>query len=187
MVDAWDAEKITVSLHPYYHGDSIVPANTQPDALAGERSQGSSLTPEETESDDEGLEDLGDETEMVGVNKPNEKASVYTLTHSRFSELMRPQHALLYANIQGTLKDRICLMDVTSPNMTVRDIITSMSRPTKQSDLKVMSPDQQRRFMARIREKAGADGFDLEKRAQQVTLANSIPSDRRTPSRVGRY
>ena len=179
VVDSWDAEKITVSLHPDYHGDSIVPAKTQPDGLAG---------PED--SDDEGLEDLGDQTEMVGVelHKPNEKASVYTLTHSPFSELMRPQHALLYANIQGrTLKDRICLMDVTSPHRTVRDIITSMSRPTRQSDLKVMSPDQQRRFMTRIKEKTGAGGFDLQKRAQEVTLANSIPSDRRTPSRVGRY
>ena len=98
---------------------------------------------------------------------------------------MRPQFALVYASIQGrTLRNKICLMDIKSSKMTVRDLITSMSRPTKQSDLKVLPWMQQSDFMRIIYERIAEKKFDLQKRA--VEIMGTAPSERRTPSRVGR-
>ena len=112
---------------------------------------------------------------------------IYDLTHKRFSELTRPQHAPVYASIQGrTLQNLICLMDLKNPKMTVRDIITAMSRPTRQSDLKVMSGGKQRSLMENIYERIENNQFDLRARAAEVTVRSSVPSERRTPSRVGR-
>ena len=92
-------------------------------------------------SDDEALEDLGEAVvDRAAAQREADGKVIYDLTHKRFSELMRPQFGLVYASIQGrTLKEKICLMDLHSSKMTVRDIITAMSRPTKQRDLKVMS------------------------------------------------
>jgi len=98
---------------------------------------------------------------------------------------MRPQFGLVYASIQGrTLKEKICLLDLHSSKMTVRDIITAMSRPTKQSDLKVMSYGAQYSFLDNIRLKISNKELDLHKKALEI--ASRAPSERRTPSRVGR-
>ena len=56
----------------------------------------------------------------------------FTMSHKRAAEIMRLQHALSYASIQGrTFRDtHIALLDLDSPNVTMRDLITAMSRPT---------------------------------------------------------
>ena len=56
----------------------------------------------------------------------------FTLSHKRAAEMMRLQHALCYASIQGrTFRDtHIVLLDLDNPNVTMRDLITAMSRPT---------------------------------------------------------
>ena len=77
-------------------------------------------------------------------------------------------------------------MDLKNPKMTVRDIITAMSRPTKQSDLRVMATGRQHNFMELINEKIAHGDFDLRAKATEIVLRSSVPSERRTPSRVGR-
>ena len=175
VVESWDAQKITVSLHPDYVGKKLVeapPAAPTDDAEAAD------------DSDDEALEDLG-EAAVDRAAVQREDGRLYDLTHKRFSELMRPQFSLVYASIQGrTLKERICLMDVHSDKMTVRDLITAMSRPTKQSDLKVMSYAVQKNFLDNVYEKL--DGNELDLHAKALEIAARPVSERRLPSRVGR-
>ena len=176
VVEDWDDQKITVALHPDYVGKKLFenpPAEPVDEGGA-------------EESDDEALENLGE----VAVDRAARERKVddrvlYDLTHKRFSELMRPQFALVYASIQGrTLRNKICLMDIKSSKMTVRDLITAMSRPTKQSDLNVLPWMQQSDFMRNIYERIAEKKLDLQKMA--VKVMGAAPSERRTPSRVGR-
>jgi hypothetical protein len=175
VVESWDAEGVTFSLHPDYVGERLVEATEAEPELE-----------DEPPSDDEALEDLGDAADDKGVTKRVlGNKTLYKLTYKRTSELMRPQHALVYASIQGrTMKQRICLMDVTSPKMTVRDIITAISRPTQRSDLKVMSEKQQRELLRDLEERVNCDTLNLRHRVQE--LMSEPPSQRRTPTRIGR-
>ena len=54
------------------------------------------------------------------------------LGHNKAAEILRLQHALCYASIQGrTFRDtHIVLLDLDNPNVPMREIITAMSRPT---------------------------------------------------------
>jgi hypothetical protein len=176
VVDSWDSNKITVSLHPDYVGKKLVEA---PPAAPVDDAEGDG-------SDDEALEDLGEAAvDRAAVRRQAGDKDIYDLTHKRFSELMRPQFALVYASIQGrTIKNRLCLMDLKSDKMTVRDIITAMSRPTKQSDLRVMSYTAQKNFLESINERIAAKQLDLH--AKALEIAGRVSSERRTPSRVGR-
>ena len=56
----------------------------------------------------------------------------FVLPHKKAAEILRLQHALVYASIQGrTFRDQhIVLLDLQSPRVTMRDTITAMSRPT---------------------------------------------------------
>ena len=78
----------------------------------------------------------------------------------------------------------VALMDLDSPKMTMRDIITAMSRPTKGSDLKFVSKDQQSKLMKQCVEGVEHDIFNLRKRESDAK--SKPPSERPTPSRVGR-
>ena len=178
VVESWDAQKITVSLHPDYIGEKLFEA---PPAEPVDEGEGDA-------SDDEALEDLGEAAvDRAAVERKVGDKVIYDLTHKRFSELMRPQFGLVYASIQGrTLKEKICLMDLKSSKMTVRDIITAMSRPTRQSDLKVMPWGKQTPFMELIEEKIVHKELDLRARAADINVKGLVPSDRPIPSRVGR-
>ena len=58
---------------------------------------------------------------------------VFKLTHARVAAILRLQHALVYASIQGrTLRmKQIGLMDTRHINFTVRHLIVAVSRATK--------------------------------------------------------
>ena len=139
-------------------------------------------------SDDEALEDLGEAAvDRAAVERKVGTKVIYDLTHKRFSELMRPQFALVYASTQGrTLNKQICLMDLKNPKMTVRDLITAMSRPTKQSDLKVLPWVKQPQFMKNIYERIAENQLDLRAKAAEIRKESLVLSERRTPSPVGR-
>ena len=172
-MESWDSQKITVSLRPDYAGKKLFEAPVVPDD-------------EGDGSDDEALEDLGDAVvDRAAVQRQVGDKVIYDLSRKRFSELMRPQFSLVYVSIQGrTIKEKICLMDVKSDKMTVRDIIAAMSRPTKQSDLKVMSCSTQRTFLESIYERIAAKKLDLHAKALEISAR--VPSERRIPSRIGR-
>jgi hypothetical protein len=56
----------------------------------------------------------------------------HTLGHEEAAKILRLQHALVYANIQGrTMREKhICLMDTANRNFTVRHLIVAVSRAT---------------------------------------------------------
>ena len=112
---------------------------------------------------------------------------VYKLTYKKASELLRPQHALVYASIQGrTMKTSVALMDLNTPNMTMRDIITAMSRPTKGIDLHVMTAKELKKLMDDIDEAIEAGTLDLRALVVKKKMQSVTSSERPTPSRVGR-
>jgi len=106
-------------------------------------------------------------------------------SYKRASEILRPQHALVYASIQGrTMKHPVVLMDLDSPKLTMRDIITAMSRPTKGEHLHFIETHQQSHMMDHIKDEYQHGKFDLRKRVEE--LRAQPPSERPTPTRIGR-
>ena len=77
------------------------------------------------------VESWDDKTITVKLHK-DYGDQCHTLTHKRAAEMLRLQHALCYASIQGrTFTDtHVVLLDLENPHVTMRDIITAMSRPT---------------------------------------------------------
>ena len=123
-VESWDGSRVTISLNENYIGKRLI------DAPPAEIAEEAGEDEEGAKSDDETLEDVGEDVEDKGstieirqirradgavVKKP-----VYRLTYKRVSELLRPQHALVYASIQGrTMRGSVALMDLDSPNTAV--------------------------------------------------------------------
>jgi hypothetical protein len=107
--------------------------------------------PKEPKTDDDS-EDSGSELDVEAATKTPDKkqngTSSYKLSHKRAAELLRLRYAMVYASIQGiTLTERhACLMDSFHPGLTMRDLITAMSRPTHGSYLHFMEPDQEDQF-----------------------------------------
>ena len=186
VVEGWDGAHITVSLHDDYVGERLFDA-------APVEPQDDENEEHEAPSDDEALEELDEPTDTRGatsetrqISRPDGtvvKKPFYKLSYKRASELLRPQHALVYASIQGrTMRNLVGLMDLDSKNMTTRDIITAMSRPISGADLHFVTPEQQRTLFHDI--EAKKEDFDLLQRVLQSRQQE--PSERRTPSRVGR-
>ena len=181
----------TVSLHDDYIGERLFDA--APAVPAEPAAPQEDNEDEEPPSDDEVLEDLDEPADNRGasmekreVRRPDGtmvKKPFYKLSYKRASELLRPQHALVYASIQSrTMRNSLGLMDLDSKNMTTRDIITAMSRPISGADLHFVTPEQQRTLFHDI--EAKKVDFDLLQRVLQSRQQE--PSERRTPSRVGR-
>ena len=176
VVQKWDESTITVTLHEDYQGQKItveapveIPEEGESDvaADAGEESD-----PEELDVEDSGPK-----------NSDKRNGDTYKLSYKRAGEILRPQHALVYASIQGrTMRNQhIGLLDLENRHFTMRDLITAMSRPTHGKFLHFMTAEQDVNFMADCERVQGAD---LKTR----TLVNyQAPSERPTPSRVGRF
>ena len=62
----------------------------------------------------------------------SEAAYTYTLTHAQAVRILRLQHALVYANIQGrTMREKhLALLDTANMNFSVRHLIVATSRAT---------------------------------------------------------
>ena len=185
VVQAWDGAHVTVTLHPDYVGEKLFeeekPAEEAPEA--GEVPAEADGDDEDAKSDADALEELDDTVDDKG--SVQQAPGVYKLTYKRASEILRPQHALVYASIQGrTMKNSVCLMDLDNKKMTTRDIITAMSRPTTGLDLHFMSYGQQKQLLEEIDIKYRHGDFDLRKRV--LESKHQEPSERPTPSRVGR-
>jgi hypothetical protein len=186
VVEAWDKTHLTVSLHDDYIGERLFEAAPVEEQAEAEDED------DDTPSDDEALEeleqpvDLDVEVETRKIRRPDGsevEKPFYKLIYTRASEILRPQHALVYASIQGrTMRNSVGLMDLDHKNMTTRDIITAMSRPISGADLHFVTPEQQRTLFHDI--EAKKVDFDLLQRVLQSRQQE--PSERRTPSRVGR-
>jgi hypothetical protein len=185
-VEGWDGSRVTISLNDDYIGESLI---VPPAEIAEEADE------DDAASDAEALEDVGENAEDKGstmeirqVRRPDGtvvKKPVYRLSYKRASEILRPQFGLVYASIQGrTMRGSVALMDLDSPNMTVRDVITAMSRPTKGEDLHFVTQKQQRDMFEGIETRLAHNEFDLRKRVAESKARP--PSERPTPSRIGR-
>jgi hypothetical protein len=72
------------------------------------------------------------------------KKDTFRLTYKRASELLRLQHATVYAQMQGrTFRSSVALLDLDNEFVTMRDIITAMGRPTTGQHLHFVSRDQE--------------------------------------------
>ena len=107
VVQTWDDKTITVRLHEDYR-QNFKQQNPAP-----------AILPEEEEEDEEDAtsepDDFGEDDDEAPAQKPpkgyklidlSETAGVYVLSHAQAARILRPQHALVYANIQG----RTCLL-----------------------------------------------------------------------------
>ena len=83
----------------------------------------------------------------------------YVLTHKRASHVLRLQFACCIAAIQGrTFREtHVGLLDLDSPHLTMRDVITAMSRPTNGKDLHFVSSPEQARLLAEAAQITDAD------------------------------
>jgi hypothetical protein len=168
VVQAWDESTITVTLHDDYKGDQIVATPVVEEVVE-----------EGEESDDDQLD-----VEDVGPKNGDKRTKdTYQLTHKRAGEILRLQHALVYASIQGrTMREQhIGLMDLENEHFTMRDLITAMSRPTHGKYLHFMTPEQQAKL------KSDAEKVKNVDLRMRLLTNNREPSERPTPSRVGRF
>jgi len=113
--------------------------------------------PEDAEdADDEGSEpdDMG-EDDNDAPPAPDVKVvekGVYKLTHARAAAILRLQHALVYASIQGrTMRQKkIGLMDTRHINFTVRHLIVAVSRATRGEYVHILSEDDEIERQTRV-------------------------------------
>ena len=89
------------------------------------------------------------------------------LTHKKAASVLRLQFAICIAAIQGrTFRDiHVGLLDLESPNLTMRDVITAMSRPTNGKYLHFVSASEQARLLAEARRVTDADLEAIANRA----------------------
>ncbi|NDD63714.1 MAG: AAA family ATPase [Acidobacteria bacterium] len=189
VVNGWDNKTVHLSLHDAYRGEKVTaddkPEAPLPNDVEDEDKPEAPLPndvedEEEEESDADVLEDLGEPAPAV----PNRRCgSEYHLPYGLCAAMMRPQHALVYASIQGrTMRDKhIALMDLGHQHMTMRDLITATSRPTHGQFLHFVSEQQQGKLAQLC---AALSDDDLRTRAATI---NARPeSDRPDPSPIGR-
>jgi hypothetical protein len=116
---SWTETHVIVKLH----ADYVRTAEEAPEDVDDADDEGS-------EPDDMG-EDGNDAPPAPGVNVV--ETGVYKLTHARAVAILRLQHALVYASIQGrTMRQKkIGLMDTWNQNFTIRHLIVAVSRATE--------------------------------------------------------
>ena len=127
---SWDGETITVRLNKEYRENYRPKAPKPPkDTKANEvddEDEDATSEPDDFEEDEEELPKAPKGFKCIDM------AGWYTVTHAEFARIFRPQHALVYANIQGrTMREKhICLLDTGNRNFTVRHLIVAISRAT---------------------------------------------------------
>jgi hypothetical protein len=99
--------------------------------------------------------DFTDKTVTVCLHKDYVQGEPpeYVLTHKKAASVLRPQFAICIAAIQGrTFRDvHVGLLDLENPHMTMRDVITAMSRPTNGKYLHFVSTEEQARLLCEAR------------------------------------
>ena len=105
----------------------------------------------------------------------------YTMTHAEAARVFRPQHALVYASIQGrTMREKhIALLDTTNKNFNVRYMIVAISRATHGKYVHVPTKAQEAAV------KQNADAMATARPPQEPPQdSNSRPFVIRRPARV---
>ena len=81
------------------------------------------------------------------------EAPEFAVSHRKAAEIMRLQFAICIAAIQGrTFREtHVGLMDLANPHVTMRDLITAISRPTNGRHLHFVSAAEQRVLLRQAR------------------------------------
>ena len=146
----FDAESVTVQLHEEYRKDFKVDCTLDEDEDVEHGPDGVQDDEEDSDPEDMGEgeeedEDAEDAVEEPPAKKAKKEKGVYELSHKEVSKYLRPQHALVYASIQGrTLRDQhMALLDWRKPTLTVRHLIVAMSRATHGKFVHVLNEDEE--------------------------------------------
>ena len=113
--------------------------------------------------------DFTDKTVTVVLHKdymPEGEPPEYVLTHKKAATVLRLQFAFCIAAIQGrTFRDtHVGLLDLENPHLTMRDVITAMSRTTNGKYLHFVNAHEQARVLTEARRITDAD---LEAKAKK--------------------
>ena len=139
--------------------------------------------------------DFTDKTVTVTLHKdyvreagPEGEPPQYVLSHKMAASVLRLQFAICNAAIQGrTFRDiHVGILDLESPHLTMRDVITQMSRPTNGKYLHFISPGEQAQLLAEARKISDADLEVHAKRKTERFRALTLPghvTDQRASSR----
>ena len=114
--------------------------------------------------------DFTDKTVTVCLHKdymPEDEPPEYVLTHKKAATVLRLQFAICIAAIQGrTFRDiHVGLLDLDNPHLTMRDVITAMSRHTNGKYLRFVNAREQARVLTEARRITDAD---LEAKAKAL-------------------
>jgi hypothetical protein len=116
---------------------------------------------EELELDEEGEEETPSEPDDMAADDDEAPADdavegqegVYRLTHAKAARILRLQHALVYASIQGrTMRQKhICLLNTDHRHFTVRHLIVATSRATHGEYVHVANDEQEEQLLSAAR------------------------------------
>ena len=115
--------------------------------------------PEDVENlaDEEDSEEEEEEVQPPPKKKAKveKEVGVHILTVKQVMEMLRLQHALVHASIQGrTMRnEHIGILDCFTPNFTMRNMIVAMSRATHGKFVHVFSSEQQRDLLKHLQTK----------------------------------
>jgi hypothetical protein len=117
--------------------------------------------PAEPELDENGEEEVASEAGDMAADDDAEpgneavegKEGVYRLTHAKAAKILRLQHALVYASIQGrTMRQKhVCLLNTEHQHFTVRHLIVAVSRATHGAFVHVAAAEQEESFLSAAR------------------------------------
>jgi len=116
---------------------------------------------EEPELDENGEEETlsepddmaGDDDDVPANDAVEGKEGMYRLNNAKAAKILRLQHALVYASIQGrTMRQkRICLLNTDHRHFTVRHLIVAVSRATHGEYVHVADADQEQALLTQAR------------------------------------
>jgi hypothetical protein len=127
--------------------------------------------------------DFTDKTVTVCLHKdymPEGEPPEYVLTHKKAATVLRLQFAICIAAIQGrTFRDtHVGLLDLENPHLTMRDVITAMSRPTNGKYLHFVNAQEQAQVLAEARRITDADLEAKAKAMAKPCRQNPVKSDK---------
>ena len=164
--------------HDDYDGQPLIRAEGVEPAEAVESDEEAEVDVDDgAESDPDVVEDLPENRradpacvkKVVEVRRADGsmvKKDTFKMTYRRANELLRLQHACVYAQMQGrTFRSSVALLDLDKPYVTMRDVITAMGRPTTGEHLHFVTKEQESKLCDFAERGRTTGRFDLQKRA----------------------
>ncbi len=164
--------------HDDYDGQPLIRAEGVEPAEAVESDEEAEVDVDDgAESDPDVVEDLPENRradpacvkKVVEVRRADGsvvKKDTFKMTYRRANELLRLQHACVYAQMQGrTFRSSVALLDLDKPHVTMRDVITAMGRPTTGEHMHFVSKEQESKLCEYAERGRTTGRFDLQKRA----------------------